>query len=149
MNKWDLSLFDVQTYTDVTVNESVTLSTPTFIQGQSSGASAFLRYDVSAGTALTAYDVKGDFFIGERLLFNGVVTNARSVTDLTNYELSDIKSVYGIVGGGTTFTADLIQTPVRTIGIASITPVSGGISTVSSPTTTFPGIVTTLSLIHI
>ena len=148
LNKWDLSLFDVQTYTDVTVNESVTLSTPTFIQGQSSGASAFLRYDVSAGTALTAYDVKGDFFIGERLLFNGVVTNARSVTDLTNYELSDIKSVYGIVGGGTTFTADLIQTPVRTIGIASITPASGGISTVSSPTTTFPGIVTTGGLVQ-
>ena len=148
LNQWDLSLFDVQTYTDVTVNESVTLSTPTFIQGQSSGASAFLRYDVSAGTALTAYDVQGDFFIGERLLFNGVDTNARSVTNLTNNELSDVKSVYGIVGTGATFTADLIQFPVRTIGIASITAASGGVSTVSSPGLSFPGIVTTGGLVQ-
>ena len=148
LNQWDLSLFDVQTYSDVTVNEAVTLTTPTFIQGQSSGASAFLRFDVSAGTALTAYDVQGDFFIGERLLFNGVDTNARSVTNLTNNELSNVKSVFGIVGSGTTFSADLIQYPVRTIGIASITAASGGISTVSSPGFTFPGIVTTGGLVQ-
>ena len=38
LNEWDLSLFDIQTYTDLTVNTAVTLNTPTFVQGQSSGA---------------------------------------------------------------------------------------------------------------
>jgi len=148
LNQWDLSLFDIQTYTDLTVNENVTLSTPTFIQGQSSGASAFLRYDVSAGTAVTAYDVQGDFFIGERLLFNGVSTNARTITDITNYEASDVKSVYGIVGSGSTFTADLIQYPKTVIGIASITAHNSGVSTVTTPSIAFPGIVTTGALVQ-
>ena len=148
LNQWDLSLFDIQTYTDLTVNENVTLTTPTFIQGQSSGASAFLRYDVSAGTAVTAYDVQGDFFIGERLLFNGVSTNARTITDITNYEASDVKSVYGIVGSGSTFTADLIQYPKTVIGIASITAHNSGVSTVTTPSIAFPGIVTTGALVQ-
>ena len=148
LNEWDLSLYDVQTYTDLTVNQSVSLTTPVFIQGQSSGASAFLRYDVSAGTALTAYDVQGSFFIGERLLFNGTTTDARSVSDITNHELSNVKSVYGIVGSATTFTADLIQEPSAVIGIASISAASGGVSTITTPSTAFPGIVTTGDIVQ-
>ena len=83
-NKWDLSLWDVQNYSDFTVNEAVTLSTPVHITGESSGASAFLKYGVSAGTAFTAYDVQGDFFNGERLLFNGVSDDSRYVTGIRN-----------------------------------------------------------------
>ena len=148
LNEWDLGLYDVQTYTDLTVNQSVSLSTPVYIQGQSSGASAFLRYDVSAGTALTAYDVQGDFFIGERLLFNGVETNARSVSDITNHELSNVKSVYGIVGSATTFTADLIQETSRVIGIASISAHTSNSSIVTTPSGSFPGIVTTGDIVQ-
>ena len=48
--------------------------------------------------------------MGERLSFSGVqTTGGRTVTDITNFETSDIKSVYGIVGSAGTFTADLIQ----------------------------------------
>ena len=72
---WDLYLFDIQTYTDLTVNTAVTLNTPTFVQGQSSGATGYLRNSVSAGTAFTCYDVKGEFFVGENLHFNGVSDN--------------------------------------------------------------------------
>ena len=112
------------------------------------GASAFLRYDVSAGTALTAYDVQGDFFIGERLLFNGVETNARSVSDITNHELSNVKSVYGIVGSATTFTADLIQETSTVIGIASISAHTSNSSIVTTPSVAFPGIVTTGDIVQ-
>ncbi len=147
LNKWDLSLFDIQTYTDLTVNENITLNTPVFIQGQSSGASAYLRNSVSVGTALTAYDVQGEFFIGERLKFNGVADNGRTTTDIKNYEISDIKSVYGVVGVAKTFTADLLQTVKSEIGIASISAYSG-VCTITTPTTTWPGIVTTGNLIQ-
>jgi len=147
-NQWDLSLFDVQTYTDLTINEPISLTTPTFVRGQSSGASAFLRYDVSAGTALTAYDVQGEFFIGEKVTFDGVDSNARTITNYTSNSLSDVKSVYGIVGGGTTFSADLVQTLAFSVGIASISAASGGFSTVTAPSTNFQGIVTTGGIVQ-
>ena len=57
-NEWDISLWDLQTYTDLTLNTTLTQSAPAYIQGQSSGASAFVRYGISAGTALTSFDVK-------------------------------------------------------------------------------------------
>jgi hypothetical protein len=43
LNRWDISLFDVQTYGDLTINEPITLNTPTYIRGDSSGATAFLK----------------------------------------------------------------------------------------------------------
>jgi len=146
-NEWDLSLWDVQTYSDFTVNTAVTLSTPTHIKGESSGASAFLKYGVSAGTAFTAYDVQGDFFNGERLLFNGVADESRYVTGIRNWENSDIKSVFGIVGSASTFSADVIQENFYEYGSATITGANGGISTVTVAGAVFPGIVTTGNIV--
>lgn len=146
-NKWDISLFDVQTYTEFDVNESVTLNVPTRIKGESSGATAYLRHSV-VGTGFTAYEVQGEFTIGERLTFNGVETNARTVLGVTNYETSDAKSFYSIVGSANTFTADLIQSTKSTIGIASISAESGGFSTVDTPTTSWPGITSVGNLVE-
>ena len=72
--------------------------TPVHVKGESSGAEGFIRYNVSAGTALTVYDVKGNFNIGERLTFNGQTTDQRTTIDVTNHEISDVQSVYSIVG---------------------------------------------------
>ncbi len=138
-NQWDISLYDVQTYTEFDVNEPVTLNIPTFIKGSNSGATAYLRHSV-VGTGFTAYDVKGEFFLGERLTFNGQETNGRTITDITNFEISDVKSLYGVVGSGSEFTADLVQSTKTEVGIASISGVSGSISTVTTPSTTWPGI---------
>ena len=151
LNVWDLSLFDVQTYTDITLNEPVTLNTSSYVKGESSGATGFLKYSVSAGTAITAYSVEGDFFKGERLLFNGVLENARFVTESTNFSLSDTKSVFGIVGTGNTFTADIIQTPVYDIGNATCSPEVGNSSRISIPVDpgfSFVGIVTVGNLVR-
>ena len=142
-----MSLWDVQNYSDFTVNEAVTLSTPVHITGESSGASAFLKYGVSAGTAFTAYDVQGDFFNGERLLFNGVADDSRYVTGIRNWENSDIKSVFGIVGSASTFSADLVQRNFYEYGTATITGASGGVSTVTVAGAVFPGIVTTGNIV--
>ena len=147
-NKWDLSLFDVQTYTKLTINENIDITTPTFIEGSSSGATGFLRYDVVTGTAATVYDVKGQFSVGERLTFDGLDSTNRTITGITNYETSDVQSVYGIVGAAGTFTADLVPTTVSKIGIATITSAGGGISTITNPSLSFPGIVTTGNLVR-
>ena len=106
INQWDIALWDLQMYTTFEVNTSVSLTVPTHIKGQSSGATAFLRYS-SVGTGFTAYDVKGTFFKGERLSFDGVPDNDRFTVDVHNYEISDIGSLYGSVGVAT-FTGDLI-----------------------------------------
>jgi hypothetical protein len=149
-NKWDLSLFDVQTYTDITLNEPVTLSVPTFVRGQSSGSIGFVRYAVSAGTGVTVYNVQGDFSIGENLFFNGVDVDSRFVTDVREYGNSDIQSVYGIVGSANTFTADIIPQPNFVIGNATLTPgdTVTGVSTVTNPSTSFVGIATVGNLVR-
>ena len=142
LNKWDLSLFDIQTNTDLTINENVTLTLPTFIQGEYSGASAYLRSSVSAGTAVTAYNVKGNFFMGENLVFNGVKDNDRYVIDTRSYGNSDIQSVYGIVGSANTFTANINPKIKTVIGNATLTAGDAvtGVSTVTNPSTSFAGI---------
>jgi hypothetical protein len=70
--------------------------------------------------AVTAYNVKGSFFIGENLVFNGVKDNDRYVTDTRAYGNSDIQSVYGIVGAANTFTANIVPKPNFVVGNATL-----------------------------
>ena len=154
VNQWDLSLFDLQTYTDIDINISITLnaSNSVHIEGEQSGASAFLRHDVNAGTALTTYSKQGEFVFGERLKFNGVLDNSRFITDIKNRTISDVKSVFiQRVGTANTFSADVIQSDGFQIGVASITARDAtGVSTITSPsllTNGFVGIVTVGNLL--
>ena len=153
-NEWDISLWDLQMYTTFKVNTPVTLSIPTHIKGQSSGATGFLRYSC-VGTGFTAYDVQGTFFPGERLSFNGVNDNDRFTVDIHNYEISDIGSLYGSVGVAT-FTGDLIPKQVISFGNGTVGAAvasagigkTSGISQITSAGDTFAGIVTTGDLIR-
>ena len=139
LNKWDLNLWDVSLFSDINVNEAVTLTVPTRIEGKTSGAVGFLRYDVSAGLAITAYDVKGDFVEGERLEFNGLEDNSRSTREVTNFKISDFQSVYQPGGA---FSANFIPVKRTAIGNATITAGDSGISTITSPGANFVGIAT-------
>ena len=58
INQWKISLFDVQTFTEISLNEPITLSTPTFVKGKHSGASAFISTSVTSSASLTLYDTK-------------------------------------------------------------------------------------------
>ena len=89
-NQWDIALWDLQMYTTFVLNTPITLTVPTYLKGQSSGATAFLRTATSNSTQFTAYDVKGTFFPGEKLSFNGNTDNDRFTVDIHNYEISDI-----------------------------------------------------------
>ena len=61
LNEWDISLYDVQTTVEISLNEPITLSVPTFVEGQNSGASAFLKDAVSASNLIILYDTSGNF----------------------------------------------------------------------------------------
>ena len=137
LNEWNISLYDVQTFTEITLNEPITLLVPTFVEGANSGAHGFIRNAVNAGTALTVYDTQGTFLRNESFIFDGIA-NGRVATAITSYGLSDIKSVYSLVGSASTFSADSVQSTKSNIGIALISSFSSGISTITSPNVLFP-----------
>ena len=140
INQWYISLYDIQTITEISLNEPITLSVPTFIKGNNSGATAFLKESVSNSALLTVYEKTGEFITNESFTIDGIV-NGRVAIAITSYGISDVKSVYGVVGSGSTFTADVLQSTAFFVGIATISAFSSGsgISTVTSPNILFPG----------
>ena len=138
INEWNISLYDIQTITEITLNEPISLSVPTFVQGKNSGASGFIKDEVSSSNLITLYDTKGSFLKNESFIFDGIESGHVSIA-VTSYGTSDIKSVYGLVGSASTFSADVVQSTKLEIGIARISSESSGISTVTTPNTSFPG----------
>jgi len=148
-NQWDLALYDVQTTTEIALNQSHTLTVPTFVKGNSSGATGFVRYPVSAGTAVTVYNSKGTFIANEKLSFNGL-ENGRIAIAITENKISNVKSVFGSsntldladgITGVSTFSANVLQSNKFVVGIATISPKSGGVSTITTGNNLFPGTV--------
>ena len=142
LNEWNLSLFDVQTTVDLVLNQATTLSVPTFVQGNNSGATAFIKDAVSDSNAVSLYEVEGDFIPNEALVFNGII-DGRIAIAVTTYSLSDVKSVFGSndrLTGINTFAADVVQSPVINVGVATISTASGGVSTVRSTSDALPGL---------
>ena len=138
LNQWNISLYDIQTTTEITLNEPITLAAGTFIKGKNSGATAFLKDAVTNSGSIAVYQKNGDFILNESFIFDGI-TNSRVATAITSYGISDIKSVYGIVGTAKTFNADTIQSDIFNVGVATISAHTGGISIVSSTNINFPG----------
>ena len=136
VNEWGISLFDIQTTSDIELNEVISLPVPTFVEGKRSGATAFLKDAVSAGKTLTVYQISGDFSQAEPFIFNGIPNNRVAVA-ITNHTISDVKSIYGEVGIKT-FNADVIQTIGANIGVATMTAANAGVATVSAINPAFP-----------
>ena len=118
-NEWDISLYDVQTFTKITLNQAVSLNQSTFIKGKSSGATGFLKNSTSNTKELVLYSTNGSFIKGESFSFDGI-DNGRISVAVTSYGLNDVKSLYGYVGAGGTFNADTTQVPSLSIGEATI-----------------------------
>ena len=151
-NEWDISLYDIQTFTKITLNANHTLSTPTFIKGKYSGATGFLRSAVSASTSLEVYETNGEFVPNEPLIFNGI-ENSRVSVAVTDFGIRDVKSIFGgpgltdqnsgDVGFARTFTGDVKLRDEFIFGSANVTSSTGsggsGISTITSGNEQFPG----------
>ncbi len=138
LNQWNISLYDVQTISEVTLNQPITLSVPTFIKGKNSGATAFLKNSVTDSASIVLYQKNGEFIPNESFIIDGI-SNNRVAIAITSYGITDVKSVHGIVGSATTFNADTVQSDYFNVGIATISASSGGISTITSTNENFPG----------
>ena len=115
--KFELSLYDVQTYTNLTLSTEITLSSPSRIEGKNSGAFGYLVSNVSASTELSLYQVSGSFYSGEQILINGN-PDGRTITSTKDYDLSDVHQItnYGVSSGvSTSFTADPILDGIRVL----------------------------------
>ena len=143
INEWGLSLFDVQTTTEVTLNETITLSVPTFIKGKNSGATAFLKDAATDTKSLVLYETSGKFILNENFIIDGI-ENSRVATAITSYGISDVLSVFGSangaeVGAARTFSADVVLSPNFNVGVATITAAASNTSTLRSTNPLFPG----------
>ena len=103
--KFDLRLYDVQTFTEITVGTAITAAKDSYVKGKFSGSIGFLRTALSNGSNIVLYNTKGDFQINEPLEINGVSVG-RNVGVSTDFEFSDVKSVSSAVGGGELFLAN-------------------------------------------
>ena len=108
-NEWGISLYDIDIFSTVSLSSSVTYDTPTFIKGSNSGATAFLRDSVSSSSSITVYGIKkGTFEDGEKLYFDGLESDI-TISSITNYGLSEVKSLLSKDGATVDFSCDLVK----------------------------------------
>ena len=141
---WDLSLYDIQTYTSLVLNSSVLtteLPATSFVKGKSSGASG---YAVSAGggsATITLNQTSGTFSVGEQLIINGI-DFPRTITTVKSFGTQEIKSVkQSGISGYPTFTANCVLEKFSLPNGVVIANITGG-NTLVSPSKVFTGIKT-------
>ena len=152
LDEWELALYDVQTFTELKLNNPITQSIPAIIEGKRSGAKAFLQGSVTAGLGLTVYEKTGNFIKNEQLIINGV-NNGRVAVGVTQYSVSDVKSVYGTddnLVGINTFNANVVPSVLFPVGVATVGVVTfaNNQSVIKSANPNFPGITTVGNLIQ-
>jgi hypothetical protein len=152
-SRWNLYLYDIQTYTKLTLNTELPseVSEGSRVRGLRSGASGFISEDPNNTSVLYVYQTSGTFLVSEELEFNENKNIKRSITDIKIYSGKDIKSVYqdssslSLSGLSTDFSADVflnknIAPNFSVSDSIIITPESSGISTITSPGKLFDGI---------
>ena len=140
---WDLYLYDIQTYTTLVLNSSISsseLPATSFVKGKSSGASG---YAVSAGggsDTINLSQTSGTFSVGEQLIINGI-DFSRSIKTITSYSTEDIKSVYqstAVSGLAVNFNADCLLERFRLPN--GVVQATIDTNTVTSPGKVFTGV---------
>lgn len=135
-------IYDIETYSIITVFKDVTISVPAKIEGSASGASGYLVSSVSNSKNLTLYGVKGKFSSRETLVVNGI-PQTYGINIVKDYTFNDVKSIRSVDSGTSqVFTSDLIldrqkflaspSTQFTIAGIGTTALVTIGISTVSA-----------------
>ena len=96
--EWDLYVYDLQTYTNITVNASLTsaeLPANSRIKGRSSGATGFAVAAGGGGTSINITQTSGTFLNGEAITINEDETGpSRTIREITINSTKDIKSVF-------------------------------------------------------
>ena len=137
---FETSVYDLQTYTYLTLNATITLPKPSFVEGKNSSASGYLALSATNTNQVILYQVSGDFIVGEQLKIDGQDIS-RTIVSVRDYNLGDIRQIVGYVGTTTSFTADTaisVGIPIAPQGTNfTISAGSGGISTVTTSSVTF------------
>ncbi len=134
--QYEISLYDIQTYTILTLNSSLSQTLPAFIKGKNSGASGYLVDAINESSTMKLYQVSGSFVKEETIEINENIE--RTIINIRDYNFSD---VHQIVGNGVSFTGDPLLS--YNISIApsaatfTISSISGGISTITSSNQNF------------
>ena len=109
---WDLYLYDIQTYTELTLNQALSsteLPSTSLIKGKSSGASGYAVSAGSGGSVISLRQTSGTFSVGESILINGAESSSRTIKSIKIYSTEDIRSIYqstATSGFTTAFLAD-------------------------------------------
>ena len=129
-SSFDLFLWDIQTDTEITLNNTLSVSAPALVEGKRSGARGFLRSQ--SGNILTLHQTAGKFIQDEAIIVDGI-DNGRIITKVTEFGINDIRSIRQEVGVQT-FSGDTILEPRIQYGGQSFnfTAAAGGKSTVTS-----------------
>mgnify|MGYP002640624080 CR=1 FL=1 len=140
--QYECSLYDIQTYTTITLNTSLSKPSSTFIEGKNSSASGYLVSDVVDGNVLTLYQVSGNFKDEEAIIIDGV-DDGRVISNVRDYSLSDVHQLRTDNSGSSlgSFTADpVLSNKVNLADISAqftITGESAGVSTVTTSSSSF------------
>ena len=127
--EWDLFLYDVQTYTVLTIDpgqgglayQSGTLApSGSRVRGMNSGATGYVE-DHPNTNEINIIQTSGTFVQGEKIVFNertsnvGVNTSTATIESVVTYTTDDIKSIFqqsdDIGGLGAAFSADAVLYP--------------------------------------
>ena len=140
--KWNLYLYDIQTYTKFILNANISLPIHSHVKGVVSGATGFTVAAYSDKNLIYVTNTTGSFIKGEGLVINGNNDVKRSIKELDIYGISDIKSVENSGSGANDFSADtLLQKFNLPNGVANASFVNSN-DTIVSPGNVFTGIKT-------
>ena len=144
-SQWSLHLFDVQTYTFITLNTSLTATISSFVRGASSGATGFINSSVTSASEIVLSQTSGTFIPNEKLIINESEESFRSIISVRQYTFEDVKSVYQdslISGFNLDFSADTVleRTRISSLPESNTCIING--STLVSPGNAFTGIKT-------
>ena len=129
-SNFDLFLFDIQTDTEITLNNTLAISAPALVEGKRSGAKGFLRSQT--GNILALHQTAGQFIQDEAITVDGI-DNGRIITKVTEFGVNDVHSIRQEVGVQT-FSGDTVLEPRIVFGGQSFnfTAAAASKSTVSS-----------------
>ncbi len=130
--QFDLYLYDIQIYTQITVNVALSnaeLPVGSFIEGLSSGATGF-AVSAGGGQVTKSLDqVSGTFIVGEKIRINGDDSLTRSITTVEKFGLEDVMSVHqeDTFISGADFSGDLVLLPklIKNLGLGDEVNISG------------------------
>ena len=132
---YNLSLYDVQLYTRLTITKTIDVPTGltygsyTRVEGKYSGAVGYSVSTVTGTTVLVLTDVTGQFQLNEPLIINGI-TEGNSISAIEDNTFEDIKAVHSFDGlgtGNTSFAANTVLSTTKKAFPESIEfTISGG-----------------------